>query len=166
MAEASCSSYQICCTWRNGNQQKMFPCLSLSDLLVCLIYQSATDLWNEGRGSRGLRGGEDGRNSFILTIYHRGRVSTKRCDGRRTVPSFCFLLSDLLRTSYRPSQNLKMSEEREELSKVIRQWNSSRLDLFEISQPDEVSPSQTNCQNQNVLNASMSTGNASAATKH
>ncbi|XP_037550755.1 afadin [Nematolebias whitei] len=43
-------------------------------------------------------------------------------------------------TSSRPSQNsedLKMSEEREKLSKVIRQWNSSRLDLFEISQPDE-----------------------------
>lgn len=87
------------CTWRNGNQQKMLLCLSLSDELVCLIYQSATDLWNEGRGSRGLRGGEDGRNSFF-TIYHRGWVSTKRWDGPRTVPSICFLLSDLLRTSY------------------------------------------------------------------
>ncbi|XP_037833875.1 afadin [Kryptolebias marmoratus] len=28
-------------------------------------------------------------------------------------------------------------EEREKLAKVIRQWNSSRLDLFEMSQPDE-----------------------------
>uniref|UniRef100_H3DPS6 Ras-associating domain-containing protein n=1 Tax=Tetraodon nigroviridis TaxID=99883 RepID=H3DPS6_TETNG len=28
-------------------------------------------------------------------------------------------------------------EEREKLAKVISQWNSSRLDLFEISQPDE-----------------------------
>lgn len=30
-------------------------------------------------------------------------------------------------------------EQREKLAKVISQWNSSRLDLFEISQPDEVS---------------------------
>lgn len=30
-------------------------------------------------------------------------------------------------------------EERERLAKVIRQWNNNRLDLFEISQPDEVS---------------------------
>uniref|UniRef100_A0A3P8SRX4 Uncharacterized protein n=1 Tax=Amphiprion percula TaxID=161767 RepID=A0A3P8SRX4_AMPPE len=30
-------------------------------------------------------------------------------------------------------------EEREKLAKVIRQWNNNRLDLFEISQPDEVS---------------------------
>ncbi|XP_044231429.1 afadin [Thunnus albacares] len=28
-------------------------------------------------------------------------------------------------------------EEREKLAKVIRQWNNNRLDLFEISQPDE-----------------------------
>ncbi|XP_028422199.1 afadin [Perca flavescens] len=28
-------------------------------------------------------------------------------------------------------------EEREELAKVIRQWNNNRLDLFEISQPDK-----------------------------
>uniref|UniRef100_A0A3P9LRN1 Uncharacterized protein n=1 Tax=Oryzias latipes TaxID=8090 RepID=A0A3P9LRN1_ORYLA len=27
-----------------------------------------------------------------------------------------------------------------ELSKVINRWNSNRLDLFHISQPDEVSP--------------------------
>lgn len=32
-------------------------------------------------------------------------------------------------------------EEREKLAKVIRQWNNNRLDLFEISQPDEVSVS-------------------------
>lgn len=30
-------------------------------------------------------------------------------------------------------------EEREKLAKVIQQWNNNRLDLFEISQPDEVS---------------------------
>ncbi|XP_029973342.1 afadin-like [Salarias fasciatus] len=29
------------------------------------------------------------------------------------------------------------NEEREKLAKVIRQWNNTRLDLFEISQPDE-----------------------------
>lgn len=29
--------------------------------------------------------------------------------------------------------------EREKLAEVIRQWNNNRLDLFEISQPDEVS---------------------------
>lgn len=29
-------------------------------------------------------------------------------------------------------------EKREKLAKVIRQWNQRRLDLFEISQPDEV----------------------------
>lgn len=30
-------------------------------------------------------------------------------------------------------------EEREKLAKVIKQWNNNRQDLFEISQPDEVS---------------------------
>lgn len=30
------------------------------------------------------------------------------------------------------------TKEREKLAEVIRQWNSNRLDLFEISQPDEV----------------------------
>lgn len=34
-------------------------------------------------------------------------------------------------------------EEREKLAKVVRQWNNNRLDLFEISQPDEVSRLQT-----------------------
>lgn len=34
-------------------------------------------------------------------------------------------------------------EEREKLAKVIRQWNTNRLDLFEISQPDEVRRLQT-----------------------
>lgn len=34
-------------------------------------------------------------------------------------------------------------EERAKLAKVIRQWNDNRLDLFEISQPDEVSRLQT-----------------------
>lgn len=29
-------------------------------------------------------------------------------------------------------------EKRENLAQVIRQWNKHRLDLFEISQPDEV----------------------------
>lgn len=33
--------------------------------------------------------------------------------------------------------------EREKLAQVIRQWNNNRLDLFEISQPDEVSRLQT-----------------------
>lgn len=33
-------------------------------------------------------------------------------------------------------------EEREKLAKVIQQWNNNRLDLFEISQPDEVSRRQ------------------------
>lgn len=39
----------------------------------------------------------------------------------------------------------KMPEEekREKLSKVIHQWNNNRLDLFEISQPDEVSDKAT-----------------------
>ena len=30
------------------------------------------------------------------------------------------------------------TEERQRLAKIIEQWNSSRLDLFEISQPSEV----------------------------
>lgn len=30
-------------------------------------------------------------------------------------------------------------QEREKLAQVIRKWNNNRLDLFEISQPDEVS---------------------------
>lgn len=34
-------------------------------------------------------------------------------------------------------------QEREKLAQVIRQWNNNRLDLFEISQPDEVSGLQT-----------------------
>lgn len=34
-------------------------------------------------------------------------------------------------------------EDRAELAKVIREWNDSRLDLFEISPPDEVSRLQT-----------------------
>lgn len=34
-------------------------------------------------------------------------------------------------------------QEREKLAQVIRQWNNKRLDLFEISQPDEVSRLQT-----------------------
>lgn len=34
-------------------------------------------------------------------------------------------------------------EQREKLAKVIRQWNRNRLDLFEISQPDEVSRLKT-----------------------
>ena len=29
-------------------------------------------------------------------------------------------------------------EEQQRLAEVIRQWNNNRLDLFEISQPDEV----------------------------
>lgn len=29
-------------------------------------------------------------------------------------------------------------DEQDKLGKVIRQWNNNRLDLFEISQPDEV----------------------------
>lgn len=33
-------------------------------------------------------------------------------------------------------------EEREKLAKIIQQWNNNRLDLFEISQPDEVSRRQ------------------------
>lgn len=33
--------------------------------------------------------------------------------------------------------------EREKLAKAIRQWNHSRLDLFEISQPDEASLPKT-----------------------
>lgn len=33
-------------------------------------------------------------------------------------------------------------EEREKLAEVIRQWNNNRLDLFEISRPDEVSWSE------------------------
>lgn len=42
-----------------------------------------------------------------------------------------------------PNCCLKMPEkenEKEKLAEVIRQWNDNRLDLFEISQPDEVSP--------------------------
>lgn len=34
-------------------------------------------------------------------------------------------------------------EEREKLAQVIRQWNNNRVDLFEISQPDEVSRPKT-----------------------
>lgn len=34
-------------------------------------------------------------------------------------------------------------EEREKLAQVIRQWNNNRVDLFEISQPDEVSRLKT-----------------------
>lgn len=47
----------------------------------------------------------------------------------------------------------KMPEEekREKLAKVIRQWNDNRLDLFEISQPDEVSRPQTSDRVQKLI---------------
>lgn len=47
----------------------------------------------------------------------------------------------------------KMPEEekREKLAKVIRQWNDNRLDLFEISQPDEVSRLQTSDRVQKLI---------------
>lgn len=35
--------------------------------------------------------------------------------------------------------NMPELEEREKLARVICLWNDNRLDLFEISQPDEVS---------------------------
>lgn len=34
--------------------------------------------------------------------------------------------------------------EREALRSVIQQWNANRLDLFELSEPDEVRVSQSN----------------------
>ena len=35
---------------------------------------------------------------------------------------------------------VKRNEEREALRSVIQQWNANRLDLFELSQPNEVFP--------------------------
>lgn len=37
------------------------------------------------------------------------------------------------------SANEKRMLEREALRSVIQQWNANRLDLFELSEPDEVS---------------------------
>lgn len=34
---------------------------------------------------------------------------------------------------------MKRNEEREALRSVIQQWNANRLDLFELSEPNEVS---------------------------
>lgn len=36
------------------------------------------------------------------------------------------------------SSNEKRIAEREALRSVIQQWNANRLDLFELSEPDEV----------------------------
>lgn len=36
-------------------------------------------------------------------------------------------------------------DEQDKLGKVIRQWNNNRLDLFEISQPDEVRNTEYLC---------------------
>ena len=36
-------------------------------------------------------------------------------------------------------ERLIRAQERESLRLIIQQWNSNRLDLFEISEPDEVS---------------------------
>lgn len=33
----------------------------------------------------------------------------------------------------------KKKEEREALRNVVKQWNNNRLDLFELSEPNEVS---------------------------
>lgn len=38
------------------------------------------------------------------------------------------------------STNEKKLLDREALRSVIQQWNANRLDLFELSEPDEVSP--------------------------
>lgn len=38
------------------------------------------------------------------------------------------------------SSNDKRMVDREALSSVIQQWNANRLDLFELSEPNEVSP--------------------------
>lgn len=35
--------------------------------------------------------------------------------------------------------NMKRAAEREALRAVIQQWNANRLDLFELSEPNEVS---------------------------
>ena len=35
---------------------------------------------------------------------------------------------------------VKRNEEREALRSVIQQWNANRLDLFELSEPNEVLP--------------------------
>lgn len=37
------------------------------------------------------------------------------------------------------TSNEKRAAEREALRSVIQQWNANRLDLFELSEPDEVS---------------------------
>lgn len=45
--------------------------------------------------------------------------------------------------------NMKKAAEREALRAVIQQWNANRLDLFELSEPNEVSSltykNVTNC---------------------
>lgn len=40
--------------------------------------------------------------------------------------------------------NEKRAAEREALRSVIQQWNANRLDLFELSEPDEASSTTIN----------------------
>lgn len=47
--------------------------------------------------------------------------------------------------------NMKKAAEREALKAVIQQWNANRLDLFELSEPNEVSKKMSQTGNAEII---------------
>lgn len=88
---------------------------------------------------------------LFLTASHRGQLITTWERGEAALllaqrfglffPPSCFLSKTLhagLEKRFFLGGKMPETKERENLAEVISQWNSDRLDLFEISQPDEV----------------------------
>lgn len=67
------------------------------------------------------------------------RQAEQRGEERSAAAAPCCCPSSLQQPALDSHSPAKMEREREQLAAIIQEWNMNRLDLFELSQPNEVS---------------------------